>query len=65
MTANFNNGINEIDCATSFYCGDADARLVGDTTNPWQGGADRRSSGAWSASDGQFALSSGQWHVSL
>ncbi len=37
MTQNFNDGIEQIDCKSSFYVGDADARLVGDTTNPWQG----------------------------
>ncbi len=37
MTLNFNYGIEQIDCKSSFYVGDADARLVGDTTNPWQG----------------------------
>jgi hypothetical protein len=59
MTQNFNDNVKQIDCGSSFYVGDADGRLVGDTTNPWQGGADRRSNGKWQATDGQFALSSG------
>ena len=38
MTQNFNDGIQQIDCANSFFAGDTDARLAGDTTNPWQNG---------------------------
>jgi len=60
LQANYLNGdITQIDCDATFYVGDADARLSGDTTNPWQNGTDAWSSGAFTASDHQFALSGG------
>ena len=54
----YNDGV-DIDCANSFYAGDAGGRVRGDTTNPWQNGTDQWEDGYWAASDRQFALTAG------
>ena len=63
FTGNFNGDVQKLNCNATFYSGDADARLVGDTTNPWQNGTDAWAPGNYVGSDHQFALSAGM-HVS-
>ena len=59
FTSNFNGDVQKLNCNATFYCGDSGGRLVGDTTRPWQDGADAWSPGHYVGTDRQYAMSSG------
>lgn len=47
FSEHLNGKETQLDCARSFYCGDAGGRLRGDLTNPWQAGTDMWDGGYW------------------